>query len=257
MASTRTSIEWTEKTWNPTTGCTKVSAGCKYCYAERITKRFPNHFPNGFRFTLHPERLNEPRRWKKPSLIFVNSMSDLFHEEMPLDFLKQVFQIMRETPWHIYQVLTKRHERLVEVAPELEPWPENVWIGVSVENASYKHRIDYLRRTPAAVRFISFEPLIGPIGEVDLTDIHWIIVGGESGPKRRPIREAWVIELRDQALEQGVAFFFKQWGGYTPKAGGRELDGKEWNEMPQALEKHIASLRKGIGQTQGFALFGI
>jgi len=246
MASTRTSIEWTEKTWNPTTGCTKVSAGCKYCYAERITKRFPNHFPNGFRFTLHPERLNEPRRWKKPSLIFVNSMSDLFHEEMPLDFLKQVFHVMRETPWHIYQVLTKRHERLAELVPELEPWPGNVWIGVSVENASYKHRIDYLRRVPAAVRFISFEPLIGPIGEVDFTGIHWIIVGGESGPKRRPIREAWVVELRDQALEQGVAFFFKQWGGYSPKSGGRKLENEEWNQMPNVHHPALGAKKEAV-----------
>jgi len=233
MASANTSIEWTEKTWNPTTGCTKISPGCKNCYAERITKRFPNNFPNGFDFTLHPDRLNEPRRWRKPSLIFVNSMSDLFHEEMPLDFLKQIFEVMRETPRHIYQVLTKRHENLAELAPELNPWPENVWIGVSVENADYKHRIDYLRQVPAAVRFISFEPLLGSVGQVDLTGIHWIIVGGESGPGCRPIREEWVIELRDQALAQGVAFFFKQWGGYTPKAGGRLLEGRTWDEMPR------------------------
>ena len=233
MSSANTSIEWTEKTWNPTTGCTKISPGCKNCYAERITKRFPNNFPNGFDFTLHPDRLNEPRRWRKPSLIFVNSMSDLFHEEMPLDFLKQIFEVMRETPRHIYQVLTKRHENLAELAPELNPWPENVWIGVSVENADYKHRIDYLRQVPAAVRFISFEPLLGSVGQVDLTGIHWIIVGGESGPGCRPIREEWVIELRDQALAQGVAFFFKQWGGYTPKAGGRLLEGRTWDEMPR------------------------
>ncbi len=254
MASTRTAIEWTEKTWNPTTGCTKVSAGCKHCYAERITKRFPNHFPHGFQFTLHPERLDQPRRWRKPSLIFVNSMSDLFHEEMPLDFLKKVFEVMRETPWHIYQVLTKRHKRLAELAPELAPWPENVWIGVSVENASYKERIHYLREVPAAVRFISFEPLIGPIGKVDLTGIHWIIVGGESGPKRRPIHKEWVIELRDQALEQGVAFFFKQWGGYSPKSGGRKLEGKEWNEMPQALDRHMASF---TNKAQGLPFPGV
>ena len=239
MASANTSIEWTEKTWNPTTGCTKISPGCKNCYAERITKRFPGHFPNGFAFTLHPDRLNEPRRWRKPSLIFVNSMSDLFHEEMPLDFLKKVFEVMRETPRHVYQVLTKRHERLAELAHELSPWPENVWIGVSVENADYKHRIDYLRRVPAVVRFISFEPLIGAVGKVDLGGIHWIIVGGESGPGRRPIRKEWVIELRDQAVSQGAAFFFKQWGGYTPKAGGRLLEGRIWDEMPSQYHVHL------------------
>jgi len=239
MSSANTSIEWTEKTWNPTTGCTKISPGCKNCYAERITKRFPNNFPNGFDFTLHPDRLNEPRRWRKPSLIFVNSMSDLFHEEMPLDFLKQIFEVMRETPRHIYQVLTKRHENLAELAPELSPWPDNVWIGVSVENADYKHRIGYLRQVPAAVRFISFEPLLGPVGQVDLTGIHWIIVGGESGPGRRPIREEWVLDLRDQALAQNVAFFFKQWGGYTPKAGGRLLEGRTWDEMPSQHYQYL------------------
>ena len=217
MASTKTAIEWTDKTWNPTVGCNKVSPGCKHCYAEAITKRFKNHFPDGFEFTLHPERLDEPRRWRKPSRVFVNSMSDLFHDKMPLDFLKEIFRVMEECPKHVFQILTKRHERLVDLAGELE-WPENVWMGVSVETQDYVRRVDYLRRVPAAVRFLSCEPLLGPL-ELDLSGIHWVIVGGESGPKHRPIEADWVRALRGQTEGAGGAFFFKQWGGRHSKAG--------------------------------------
>lgn len=230
MSSTSTSIEWTDKTWNPTVGCDKVSAGCKNCYAEALTKRFTNHFANGFEFTLHPERLDEPRRWKKPSRVFVNSMSDLFHERMPLEYLKQIFEVMAECDRHVFQILTKRQERLVELAPEL-PWPDNVWMGVSVENQTFAHRVDYLRTTPAAVKFLSCEPLIGPL-DLDLTGIHWVIVGGESGPNHRPIEAEWVRDIRAQSQRAGSSFFFKQWGGSTPKAGGRELDGSTYDEMP-------------------------
>ncbi len=237
MASTNTAIEWTDKTWNPTTGCNKVSPGCKHCYAEALTKRFRNHFENGFDFTLHPERLDEPRRWRKPSRVFVNSMSDLFHERMPFDFLQEVFRVMEECPWHVFQILTKRHERMLELAPELN-WPENVWMGVSVENRDYAHRVDYLRQVPAAVRFLSCEPLIGPLS-LNLEGIHWVIVGGESGPKHRPIEASWVRDIREQTRATGAAFFFKQWGGVRPKSGGRELDGRTYDEMPEAYLAHM------------------
>lgn len=236
MSSTSTAIEWTDKTWNPTVGCDKVSAGCKNCYAEALTKRFTNHFKDGFEFTLHPERLQEPRRWRKPSRVFVNSMSDLFHERMPMEYLKQVFEVMAECNRHVFQILTKRQERLVELAPKL-PWPDNVWMGVSVENQTFAHRVDYLREVPAAVRFLSCEPLIGPL-DLDLRGIHWVIVGGESGPGHRPIEAQWVRDIRDQSVDAEVAFFFKQWGGPTSKAGGRELDGRVYEEMPGA---HLVS----------------
>jgi protein gp37 len=230
MASTSTTIEWTDKTWNPTTGCNKVSPGCKHCYAETITKRFHTNFPNGFRFTMHPERLNEPLKWRKPSRVFVNSMSDLFHENMPISFLTQIFEVMQKADQHVFQILTKRHERLVELAPLL-PWPDNVWMGVSVENQKYAHRVDYLRQVPAKVRFLSCEPLLGPL-ELDLTGIHWVITGGESGPKHRPIKEEWVRSIRDQCHLEGVAFFHKQWGGARPKSNGRLLDGELHDAMP-------------------------
>jgi protein gp37 len=232
MASTHTGIEWTDRTWNPTTGCNKVSPGCTHCYAEALTKRFHQNFKNGFDLTLHQERLEEPKHWRKPSRIFVNSMSDLFHAEVPLSFLKDVFEVIRETPWHVYQILTKRPERLVELAPELD-WHENIWIGVSVETQDYVHRVDYLRKVPAKVRFLSCEPLLGHL-QLNLTDIHWVIVGGESGNRCRPMKLDWAQSIHDQCKEAGVAFFFKQWGGRTPKAGGRLLDGSIWDEMPQA-----------------------
>lgn len=240
MSSINTGIEWTDRTWNPTTGCDKVSPGCTHCYAEALTKRFHTNFPNGFDLTLHRNRLEEPKRWKKPSRIFVNSMSDLFHEEVPIDFLKEVFEVMRETPWHIYQILTKRDKRLVQLAPQLE-WSDNIWMGVSVENQNYVHRVDSLRQVDAKVRFLSCEPLLGPL-QLDLTGIHWVIVGGESGQKHRPMQVEWAQSIRDQCQEAGVAFFFKQWGGRTPKAAGRLLDDKIWDEMPKAENKQRQKL---------------
>lgn len=237
MSSTNTAIEWTDKTWNPTTGCNKVSPGCKHCYAEALTKRFHQSFPNGFEFTLHPERLDEPRRWRKPSRVFVNSMSDLFHERMPLTYLQKIFQTMGDCPNHIFQVLTKRHERMVSISQELD-WPENVWMGVSVENQNYMHRVDYLRQVPASVRFLSCEPLLGPLN-LDLQDIHWVIVGGESGMGHRPIEAEWVRNIRDQAQTASAAFFFKQWGGIHPKARGRKLDDLTYDEMPKAWDRHL------------------
>ncbi|MBD1920557.1 phage Gp37/Gp68 family protein [Microcoleus sp. FACHB-831] len=237
MASTKTGIEWTDRTWNPTTGCNKVSPGCTHCYAEALTKRFRKNFPQGFDLTLHPERLEDPKRWRTPSRIFVNSMSDLFHENVPISFLKEVFEVMRQTPRHVYQILTKRHERLLELTPQLD-WPENVWMGVSVENQQYVHRVDYLRQVPATVRFLSCEPLLGSL-QLDLTDIHWVIVGGESGQKHRPMQLEWVQNIHNQCQAEGVAFFFKQVGGRTPKAGGRLLDGQIWDEMPKAWEQHF------------------
>ncbi|MEG4862338.1 MULTISPECIES: DUF5131 family protein [unclassified Microcoleus] len=236
MSSINTGIEWTDRTWNPTTGCDKVSPGCTHCYAEALTKRFHTNFPNGFDLTLHRNRLEEPKRWKKPSRIFVNSMSDLFHEEVPIEFLKEVFDVMRETPWHIYQILTKRHERLREIANQLD-WHENIWMGVSVENQNYVNRIDCLRQVPAKVRFLSCEPLLGDL-ELNLKDIHWVIVGGESGVKHRPMQPEWVDHIKQQCQDAEVAFFFKQWGGRTPKAAGRLLDDKIWDEMPEAWAKH-------------------
>jgi protein gp37 len=229
MANTNTSIEWTDKSWNPVTGCTKVSPGCIHCYAETITKRF--RFPNGFDLTLYPERVEQPLSWKKPSKIFVNSMSDLFHEEVPLDFIQSVFQTIKKTPQHIYQILTKRPERLVELAPHLE-FHKNIWLGVSVESQDYISRIDLLRQVPANVRFLSCEPLLGSL-YLDLTNIDWVIVGGESGQKHRPINLDWVRDIRNQCRRSKVAFFFKQVGGKTSKAGGNSLDGKKYLEFPK------------------------
>lgn len=235
MASSKTGIEWTDKTWNPSTGCDKVSPGCMHCYAETLTKRFPKNFSNGFKLTLHEERLEQPLHWRTPSRIFVNSMSDLFHENVPTWFLKDVFKVIRATPWHVYQILTKRHERLLELAPTLD-WPENVWMGISVENQHYVHRVDFLRKVPAKVRFLSCEPLLSPL-QLDLTGIHWVIVGGESGNKHRPMRTEWVQDILNQCQSANVPFFFKQWGGRTPKERGRLLDGKVWDEMPKAWKQ--------------------
>lgn len=234
MANARTAIEWTDRTWNPTTGCNKVSPGCKHCYAETLTKRFPRSFSNGFKFTLHPERMNQPLQWRKPSMIFVNSMSDVFHEQMPLTYLREIFKVIEAAPQHTFQVLTKRHERLVELAPLL-PWPKNLWMGVSVENQKYAHRVDHLRRVPAHVRFLSCEPLLGPL-DLNLDGIDWVITGGESGPKHRPVDVEWVRSIRDQCAEAGVAFFHKQWGGVNPKSGGRLLDGRTHDELPPAID---------------------
>jgi len=233
MATTR--IEWTEATWNPLTGCTKISPGCKHCYAERMALRLRamgvDKYRNGFRLTLHPDTLAEPLRWTTPRTIFVNSMSDLFHHEVPLDFIQQVFDVMQRAHWHRFQVLTKRAERLHELDPLL-PWPANVWMGVSVENATYTYRIDLLRQTGAAIKFLSLEPLLAPLPNLDLSGIDWVIVGGESGPGARPMAVEWVRDIRDQCLSAGVAFFFKQWGGTVKKRTGRLLDGRTWDEMP-------------------------
>ena len=229
MANTNTSIEWTDKSWNPVTGCSKVSPGCVHCYAETITKRF--RFPNGFNLTLYPERLEQPLSWKKPCRIFVNSMSDLFHEEVPLEFIQSVFQTIKRTPQHTYQILTKRPERMVELAPHLE-FHKNIWLGVSVESQDYVSRIDLLRQVPANVRFLSCEPLLGSL-YLDLTNIHWVIVGGESGQKHRPMNIEWAEDIRDQCQKAEVAFFFKQVGGRTSKAGGNSLDGRKYLEFPK------------------------
>jgi protein gp37 len=239
MSSANTGIEWTDKTWNPTTGCDKVSAGCKNCYAEAITERFTHNFPNGFKLTLHKDRIDQPRHWRKPSRIFVNSMSDLFHDKVPLDFLHKVFQVMNETPHHIYQILTKRHERLAELADSLK-WSPNIWMGVSVESQKYVNRIDALRNIPAAVKFLSCEPLLGSL-KLDLTNIDWVIVGGESGKNHRPIEKEWVEDILQQCQDEKVAFFFKQWGGITPKSRGKLLNGQIWQEMPIEWHVHLVN----------------
>jgi len=229
------SIEWTDSTWNPVRGCTKVSPGCKHCYALTFAERWrgiPGHpYEQGFELRLVPEKLEEPLRWKSPRRVFVNSMSDLFHEGVPEQFIRRVFDVMREAHWHTFQVLTKRAERLAELAPRLS-WPENVWQGVSVESERYLPRIAHLRRVPAAVRFLSLEPLLGPLSRLPLTGISWVIVGGESGFEHRPVDPRWVRQIRDQCRRKSVPFFFKQWGGRFPKAQGRLLDGREWNQMP-------------------------
>lgn len=231
----KTAIEWTETTWNPLTGCTKISPGCKKCYAERLAKRLKamgqKNYRNGFKLTLHDHMLAAPLKWKKAQVIFVNSMSDLFQDEVPLDFIQRVFQTMRAAHWHQFQVLTKRSGRLLELSPLIE-WPANVWMGVSVENAKYAFRIDDLRRTGAVVKFLSLEPLLGPLPNLNLTGIDWSIVGGESGPGARPIEKAWVTDIRDQCEAAGVAFFFKQWGGVNKKKTGRLLEGRKHDDMP-------------------------
>src|SRR5579872_7070650 len=228
-------IEWTDATWNPVTGCTKISPGCKHCYAERMSRRLKamgqSNYANGFRLTLQPQMLHLPLTWRKPRRIFVNSMSDLFHEDVPVDYIQRVFDVMGNTPWHQYQVLTKRSKRLAKLDRVLA-WHSSVWMGVSVENERHVHRIDDLRGTGAQVKFLSLEPLLGPLGELDLTGIDWVIVGGESGPSARPMDPVWVHEIRDQCSAVGVAFFFKQWGGLFKKRTGRLLDNRTWDEMP-------------------------
>lgn len=231
-------IEWTQATWNPVTGCTKVSPGCKHCYAERLTKRLkamgqPN-YQNGFEVTTHAGMLDVPLRWKKPQMIFVNSMSDLFHPDVPIDFIKRVFDLMGQAHWHRFQVLTKRSDRLRELAEHL-PWHPNIWMGVSVETEDYIHRIDDLRVIPSKIRFLSLEPLLGPLPDLNLVGIHWVIVGGESGPGARPMDSEWVLDIRDRCQDSGVPFFFKQWGGINKKKAGRLLDGRTWNELPNLL----------------------
>jgi protein gp37 len=245
-------IEWTESTWNPVTGCNKISPGCKYCYAERMAERLqamgqPN-YRNGFELTLQPHALELPLRWKKPQTIFVNSMSDLFHKDVPLTFIQRVFDVMRRAHWHRFQVLTKRADRLAELGPEL-PWPKNVWMGVSVESVDYVSRIEDLRATQAHVKFLSLEPLLGPLPELQLKNIDWVIVGGESGPRARPISEVWAKDIRDQCARAGVAFFFKQWGGPNKKKAGRLLDGRTYDEMPPRAVTLAVSPRPRTGAT--------
>ncbi len=234
----RSGIEWTESTWNPLTGCTKISPGCKMCYAERMARRLqamgqPN-YANGFKLAMHEQVLSKPLEWKTPQVIFVNSMSDLFHEKAPVEFIQKTFAVMRQVNWHQFQILTKRSARLLELSPQIE-WTDNIWMGVSVENQDYTFRIDDLRRTGAKVKFLSLEPLLGPLARLDLRGINWVIVGGESGPGARPVEEAWVKDIRDQCLAKKVPFFFKQWGGVHKKKAGRSLDGRTWDEMPVQL----------------------
>ena len=232
------SIEWTESTWNPVTGCTKISPGCKNCYAKRMAERLramgQANYANGFVLTLQPHMLGLPLQWKKPQTIFVNSMSDLFHDAVPIEYIQQVFDTMRQAHWHRFQVLTKRSDRLVQLDEALE-WAPNIWMGVSVETDCYRWRIDDLRRGGAAIKFLSLEPLLGPIPDLDLAGIDWVIVGGESGPNARPVDSAWVIDLRDQCRRANVPFFFKQWGGRNKKRAGRELEGRTWDELPKSL----------------------
>jgi len=245
--SAKSPIEWTEATWNPVTGCNKISPGCKNCYAEVLSRRLKamgqKNYLNGFKLTLQPHMLELPLNWKKPQMIFVNSMSDLFHKDVPTEFIQQVFDVMNKAHWHNFQVLTKRAERVAELSDVLN-WSENIWMGVSVENKNYVHRIDYLRDTKAQTKFLSLEPLLSPLKNLNLTNIDWVIVGGESGHKARPMKEQWAIDIQRQCEEQDVKFFFKQWGAWgadgqkrNKKANGRELLGREWNEKP----KHSAA----------------
>jgi protein gp37 len=232
-------IEWTECTWNPVTGCTKISPGCLNCYAERMARRLcamgqPN-YRNGFRPTPHPHMLDLPQHWRQSRMIFVNSMGDLFHKDVPLDFIRKVFDVMQRASQHCFQVLTKRSERLAQLSPQL-PWPDNVWMGVTVENGDYAFRIEDLKQTAAAIKFISFEPLIGPVSQVSLDGINWAIVGGESGPGARPMQPEWVTDIRDRCLAEEIPFFFKQWGGVNKKAKGRSLEGRQWDEMPSLCQ---------------------
>jgi protein gp37 len=232
----QSSIEWTEMTWNPTTGCTKISAGCKHCYAEVMSKRLQamgvEKYKDNFKIRTHPSALNTPYTWRSSKVVFVNSMSDLFHEEVPVSFIQQVFKVMNENPQHVFQVLTKRADRLLELHTELK-WTHNIWMGVSVENQKVENRIDYLRQTNARVKFLSLEPLIGPLPDLNLDQIDWVIVGGESGRKPRPMHPDWVIDIQEQCEKSKVAFFFKQWGGTNKKKNGRILNGKTYDEMPE------------------------
>lgn len=235
-------IEWTDATWNPVTGCTKISPGCKYCYAERLALRLKAmHNPryrNGFGLTLHSDQLELPLKWRQPRRIFVNSMSDLFHEDIPSEYIKAVFEVMNKAQWHNFQVLTKRASRLAEVAPAVA-WTPNIWQGVSVESPQYISRIESLQSVPARVRFLSLEPLLAPIPVLPLKNIHWVIVGGESGPCHRLIKPEWVRDIRDQCRNKRIPFFFKQWGGFTSKSGGCLLDGQKWQQWPEPASREL------------------
>jgi len=245
-------IEWTEATWNPVTGCSKVSPGCKHCYAERMALRLQAmghpHYRDGFKVTLHEEALDLPLRWKRPRTIFVNSMSDLYHEDIPLAFINKVFAVMRKASWHRFQILTKRAERLAELSPKL-PWGPHIWQGATVEHPDYAYRIDILRATGARVKFLSLEPLLAPMPALNLQGIDWVIVGGESGPGARPMREEWVLEIRGQCRKAGVAFYFKQWGGVFKKRNGRLLQGRTWDEMPDTPEPVVPDRQPELALT--------
>jgi len=236
----QSSIEWTEMTWNPTTGCTKISSGCKFCYAEIMTRRLKAmgqvKYKDGFKIVkTHNDTLESPYTWKSPKVVFVNSMSDLFHKDVPLEFIKNVFKVMNDNPQHVFQVLTKRAERLLEIDSEVK-WPHNIWMGVSVENKNVLDRVEYLSRTSARTKFLSLEPLIGPLNNLNLSKIDWVIVGGESGHNPREMKAEWVLDIQEQCKNANVAFFFKQWGGKNKKAAGRILNGKTYNEMPNIIE---------------------
>lgn len=241
--ATKSAIEWTESTWNPVTGCTKISAGCLNCYAQRMAKRLQamgqQRYKNGFKVTLHPEALDEPYRWKKPRIVFVNSMSDLFHEKITFEFIQRVFKVMNDNERHTFQILTKRSERLRELAPLLE-WSENIWMGVTIENNDYVNRADDLRAVNAAIKFLSLEPLLEPVPDLELYGIDWVIVGGESGPSARPIREKWVLDIKRRCEgKRKVPFFFKQWGGVNKKKTGRILQGKTWDDYPKVFVEKL------------------
>ncbi|MGO9109303.1 MAG: DUF5131 family protein [Thermoguttaceae bacterium] len=235
--ATNSAIEWTESTWNPVTGCTKISPGCMHCYAERMAKRLQAmgqaNYASGFQVAMHDHAVELPLTWKKPRTIFVNSMSDLFHQAIPIEFIQRIFAVMQQADWHKYQLLTKRSKRLLELDSELR-WLPNIWMGVSVENQDHVHRIDHLRETHAHTKFLSLEPLLGPLPDLKLTGIGWVIVGGESGPRARPMKREWVTEIRDQCQAAEVPFFFKQWGGVQKNRTGRELEGRTWDEMPMS-----------------------
>jgi protein gp37 len=233
----QSNIEWTEMTWNPTTGCTKISAGCKFCYAEIMSKRLKAmgilKYKDGFKVRTHDDQLRIPYSWKRSKVVFVNSMSDLLHEDIPVDFIKKVFNVMNDNPQHVFQVLTKRAERLLEIDSQIK-WTHNIWMGVSIEDERVKRRIDFLRKTKAKVKFLSCEPLIGPLPKMNLKKMDWVIVGGESGHHPRPMNEEWVLDIQEQCEKKNVAFFFKQWGGRNKKANGRLLNGKTYDEMPES-----------------------
>jgi len=241
--STQSAIEWTESTWNPVSGCTKISAGCLNCYAERMAKRLQamgqQRYRNGFKVTLHPEALDEPYHWKKPRIVFVNSMSDLFHEKISVGFIQDVFRVMNENKQHTFQILTKRSNRLCQLAPLLD-WSPNIWMGVTIENNNYVDRANDLRLVNAAVKFLSLEPLLGPLPDLELVGIDWVIVGGESGPGARPMKEEWVLDIKKRCRdEHKTPFFFKQWGGVNKKKAGRILQGRTWNNYPKVVREKL------------------
>jgi protein gp37 len=235
----KSDIEWTNSTWNPVTGCTKISPGCKNCYAERMSKRLKAmgqpHYTGGFCVALHEDALDKPITWRRPQRVFVNSMSDLFHEKVPLEFIQRIFDTMNTADWHQYQILTKRAQRLEELSPQLD-WADHIWMGVSVENEDVVSRIDHLRNSAAKIKFLSCEPLLGPLRKLNLKGINWVIVGGESGPGARPMEEEWVLDIRDQCQSAGVPFFFKQWGGVFKKRAGRRLQGRTHDELPVSIQ---------------------